>query len=322
MGIELAWLPTREGDYILKNPDLFYALDPPQGEKGTRFLLLWDVDDPPNEIQAHTQLYYYNLCDSLYGGVSPQCHPWMIPILHFICLVPSHLSEWEPYHKERDLQYGRWEAASTLFSACSTLGEGIRCVTHEDFEEVYREQNMKQEEPQWILTEKGYRKALRRFENRAMALLTAINSEQTYALLMPQYNYVMGCLTKLAYHVAFKIWDRTFRRIERVEVGLHFKEWYRNSVQCKKRYPVGLMLILRGDRFYLYDYEGGRRLRYDKEKDCVEETNLVSKAMPYDPEKHLHRLPKGKDYPHYLLRDRKKIYIAPNIASSDIRRMY
>lgn len=41
VGIELFFLPTKEGDFILKNPDLYYTYDPPKEEGGRRFLLLW-----------------------------------------------------------------------------------------------------------------------------------------------------------------------------------------------------------------------------------------------------------------------------------------
>ena len=317
VGIELFFLPVQEGDYILKNPDLYYTYDPQNGEEGKRFLLLWDVDCSPKEIQAQTQLYYYTMCDSLFGNISPKCHPKNIPILRFVCIVPSNLSDRKPYDKGWSFPAFRWEAASIIFSACSTLGEGIQCITHEDFDDYFRERNLQQEEPRWIMTEKGYKKALKRFENRAMTLLKAINDVQSYALFMPQYEQILFHMDALSYHLPQKIWGGSTRRTELMRVGLHFQPWFKESEVRQRFYPGGLMLMRKGKRYYLYDYEGGRWLKYNKEQNCVEETSRESEALPYHPEKQIHILPKGNNCrPNYLLRNGKRLHIYANIAPS------
>lgn len=224
------------------------------------------VDCPPKEIQAQTQLYYYTMCDSLFGNIIPRCYPQNIPILRFICVVPSNLSNRKPYDKGWSSPVFRWDAASIIFSACSTLRDGIQCIAHENFEDYFRGMNLQQEEPRWLLTEKGYRKALKRFENRAMTLLKAINSVQSYILFIPQYEQIIFHTDALSYHLPQKIWGRSSRRTEFVKTGLHFQPWFKESELRQKFYPGGLMLIRKGKRYYLYDYEGGRRLRYDKEK--------------------------------------------------------
>lgn len=228
--------------------------------------------------------------------------------------MPSNLSDRKPYDKGWSHPFFRWDAASIIFSACSTLGDGIKCVTHEDFEGHFRGQNLQQEKPQWILTEKGYKKALKRFENRAMTLLTAINSMQTYALFMPHFEYVMACLeNEVSHHVPLEIGDRAWRRIELMRVGLHFRQWFKDSAERRKLYPAGLMLIRRRKRYCLYDYEENRRLRYNKELNIVEESGDVSAALPYNATSHIHLLPKGNTFPEYLLRKGKRMRIGCNI---------
>ncbi len=317
IGIEMFWLPTRDGDYILRNPDLFYSFDFPR-EHSRHFLLLWDAGR--SLISVNTILYYYSICDPYIKPKVHPCMPFFPPVLRFVCVVPSDISKWDPDHPFpgiplEELPYTSWHVPSVVFCACASLGDRIKFVTHENFEKLYQGLNPVQEEPRWNVTENGYRKALRRFEHRAKALLAAITSVSAYNVFFHQYKYVMGCITELSYYVDSEVWNRTAIRIEREEVELCFQPWYAESEMKRRRFPDGLMLIKKGKRYYLYDYEGGRRLVYHKEDDTVEETCKVTHALPYNESKHVHTLPKdfvpGATF--FITAKGKKKYISENV---------
>lgn len=316
IGIELFWLPSKEGDFFIRNPDLFYSFDPLNNNEGTHFLLLWDTEAYPTDVKIQTQLYYYTLCNDLYTYTSQQRQLKMNPILRFVCVVPSDLSAWKPHSVEKKPPFVSWGTSSVIFSACATLGEGLKCVTHENFDELFRGRNLTQLEPQWIATEKVYRKAIRLLKNRAITLLSSINSVQAYALFMPQFDYLMSCFNELSYHVDTKIWERAKSKIGALYVGLYFRTWYKESTLRHLRSPHGLLIIRKGKHFYLYDYEDGRRLKYNRKQQSVEVTDDESTALPYNSSCHIHTLPKNCTSPLYLLSKGKKRYIGSDIEFS------